>query len=123
MPKSVLTILLLLISNVFMTVAWYGHLKLAEYSKFQKLGMFSIILFSWGLAFFEYCCQVPANKIGYQVTGGPYSLLELKVIQEVLTLVVFLVFSLAFFKTETLKWNHAVGLLFLILAVYFVFKK
>lgn len=123
MNKQYLTIALLSLSNIFMTLAWYGHLKLAEWPWFQKLGIFSIILFSWGIAFFEYCFQVPANKIGYQGNGGPYSLLELKVLQEVLTLLVFLLFSTLLFKSETIKWNHLVGLVFLILAVYFVFKK
>jgi uncharacterized protein (DUF486 family) len=82
---------------------------------------FTII--SWGLAFFEYCFQVPANKIGYEGNGGPFSLLQLKVIQEVITLVIFVLFSLLFFKNETLRWNHIVGFLLLILAVYFMFKK
>lgn len=123
MPKTYLTILLLSLSNIFMTLAWYGHLKLAEWSWFQKLGIFSVILMSWGIAFFEYCFQVPANKIGFQGNGGPFSLLELKVIQEVLTLLIFILFSTLFFKTETLRWNQLVGLVFLVLAVYFVFRK
>jgi uncharacterized protein (DUF486 family) len=106
-----------------MTLAWYGHLKLGEWTWFQKYGIFSVILFSWGIAIFEYCFQVPANKIGFQGNGGPFSLLELKVIQEVLTLLVFILFSTLFFKSEPLRWNHFIGLLFLVLAVYFVFKK
>ncbi|WP_439580993.1 DMT family protein [Dyadobacter bucti] len=121
--KSVLTIGLLILSNAFMTMAWYGHLKFKELGWFSKLGLFSVILVSWGIALFEYCFQVPANRIGFRENGGPFSLVELKVIQEVITLVIFTVFTLLFFKTETFRWNHAVGFLFLILAVYFIFKK
>lgn len=123
MSKQFLTIGLLTIANIFMTLAWYGHLKFSTWSKFQKLGIGSIILISWGIALLEYCFQVPANKIGFQGNGGPFSLLQLKVIQEVITLVVFVVFTTLFFKTETLRLNHFIGLIFLILAVYFVFKK
>jgi uncharacterized protein len=116
-------IVLLILSNIFMTLAWYGHLRFSTWTCFQRFGLGSIIIISWGLAFFEYCFQVPANKLGYEGNGGPYSLLELKVIQEVITLIVFIIFSTLFFKTETLKWNHIIGFIFLILAVYFVFKK
>lgn len=123
MSKQFLTIGLLTIANIFMTLAWYGHLKFSTWSKFQKLGIGSIILISWGIALLEYCFQVPANKIGFQGNGGPFNLLQLKVIQEVITLVVFVVFTTLFFKTETLRLNHFIGLIFLILAVYFVFKK
>ncbi|MGG7661105.1 DMT family protein [Dyadobacter sp. BHUBP1] len=121
--KSVLTIGLLVLSNAFMTMAWYGHLKFKEMAWFSKLGLFSIILISWGIALFEYCFQVPANRIGFKENGGPFSLVELKVIQEVITLVIFMVFTLVFFKTETFRWNHFVGFLFLVLAVYFIFRK
>lgn len=116
-----LTIGLLICSNVFMTFAWYGHLKLAENSWFGKLPLFGVIIFSWLIAFFEYCFQVPANRIGFEGNGGSFSLLQLKVIQEVITLTVFVAFSFFAFHTE-LKWNHLVGLLFLVLAVYFIFK-
>ncbi|MFM6343555.1 MAG: DMT family protein, partial [Dolichospermum sp.] len=109
--------------NTFMTFAWYGHLKFKEMSWSQNLGLVAIILISWGIALFEYILQVPANRIGFKNYGGPFSLVELKVIQEVITLVVFVVFSLLVFKNETFRWNHAIGFLFLILAVYFVFKK
>lgn len=91
--------------------------------KLASLGLSSIILISWGIAFFEYCLQVPANKLEYKENGGPFSLLELKVIQEVLTLLIFLIFSLIFFKNEMLKWNHLVGMFCLVLAVYFIFRK
>ena len=121
--KGLLTIGLLICANVFMTFAWYGHLRFSENKKMWGVGLFSIILISWGLAFFEYCLQVPANRIGFKENGGPFSLLELKIIQEVITLVVFVLFSLIFFKSEALRWNHLVGMLFLIGAVYFIFRK
>lgn len=121
--KAIYSILLLVLSNVFMTLAWYGHLKFSESKKLVGAGLFVIILISWGIAFFEYCMQVPANRIGYKGNGGPFTLLELKVIQEVIALVVFLLFAFVFFKNETFKWNHGVGLLLLVGAVYFIFKK
>lgn len=121
--KSLLTIGLLICSNIFMTLAWYGHLKLAQYTWFHKLSLAGIVLFSWGIALFEYCFQVPANRIGFQGNGGPFSLMQLKVIQEVTTLVIFVLFSSLAFKTETLHWNHIVAFVFLVLAVYFVFLK
>lgn len=110
-------------SNVFMTLAWYGHLKFAEMKWFSKLGLFSIILISWGIALFEYMFQVPANRIGFQGNGGAFSLIELKVIQETITLLVFSLFTIIAFKNESFRWNHILGFSFLILAVYFVFKK
>ena len=118
--NGVYTVLLLICSNVFMTLAWYGHLKLSEMSWFQKWPMIAVIAFSWGIAFFEYCLQVPANRIGFEGNGGPFSLMQLKVIQEVITLTVFVIFSMVAFHTE-LRWNHLVAAVFLILAVYFVF--
>ncbi len=121
--KGLLTIGLLVCSNVFMTLAWYGHLKFSQMSWFSKLGLISIIFISWGIALFEYCFQVPANRIGFKEHGGPFSLVELKVLQEVITLVVFMVFTLIAFKNETIKWNHIVGFVCLILAVYFIFRK
>jgi uncharacterized protein len=121
--KAVLTILLLVLSNTFMTLAWYGHLKFAEWKWFNKLGLISIVLISWGIALFEYSFQVPANRIGFRGNGGPFSLLQLKMIQEVITLVVFAAFSLIAFKTETFRLNHIIAFVFLILAVYFMFKK
>ena len=121
--KALLTIGLLVLSNAFMTLAWYGHLKFKEMKWSQSLGLVSIILISWGIALFEYALQVPANRIGFRENGGPFSLVQLKVIQEVITLVVFVIFSVMFFKHETFKWNHVVGFVLLILAVYFIFKK
>ena len=114
------TILLLIASNIFMTLAWYAHLKLAEFPWFQKWPLIAVIAFSWGVAFFEYCLQVPANRFGFVGTGGPFSLMQLKVIQEVITLVVFVAFSLIAFHVQ-LRWNHVVAAGFLVLAVYFVF--
>ena len=121
--KSFLTIGLLILSNAFMTMAWYGHLKFKELGWFSKLGLFSIILISWGIALFEYCFQVPANRIGFRAYGGPFSLVQLKVIQEVITLVVFVIFSILFFKNEQFRLNHLIGFVLLVLAVYFIFKK
>lgn len=121
--KSFLTIGLLVISNVFMTMAWYGHLKFAEWKWFSKVGFIGLILISWGIALFEYCFMVPANKIGFNGNGGPFSIWQLKVLQEVITLVVFTAFTLIVFKTEAFRWNHLVGFGFLVLAVFFIFKK
>ena len=121
--KGFYTLLLLIGSNIFMTVAWYGHLKWFGEKKWLGIGLFLTILISWGLAFFEYCLQVPANRIGYQGNDGPFSLMQLKLIQEVLSIGVFLVFMLIFFKQETLKWNHFAAIACILAAVYFIFKK
>lgn len=122
MIKAVFTIVFLLISNSFMVLAWYGHLKLEEMGWLKKAGIFTIILLSWGLAFFEYMFQVPANKIGFEGNGGPFSLFQLKVIQEVITLVVFVIIAKLLFKNIELDINHLYAMICLILAVYFVFK-
>jgi uncharacterized protein (DUF486 family) len=121
--KGLTSILLLIMSNSFMTLAWYGHLRMKSMSRFENLSLFAVILLSWGIAFFEYMLQVPANRIGYNGTGGPYSLVELKVIQEVISILVFTVFTLIAFKNEHFRFNHLIGFVFLILAVYFIFKK
>lgn len=121
--KASLTIILLLLSNTFMTFAWYGHLKFKEMKWFENLGILSIILISWGIALFEYFFQVPANRIGFRDNGGPFSLVQLKVLQEVITLVVFVVFTSIFFKGESFRLNHLIGFGLLVLAVYFIFKK
>ena len=122
--KPLYTILLLLVSNTFMTFAWYGHLKLRqEYSWFASLPLIGVVLFSWSIAFFEYLCQVPANRIGFVGNGGPFTLLQLKVIQKVMTLDVFIVFTTMLFRGETLHWNHFAAFGCLVLAVYFVFMK
>ncbi len=121
--KALITIGLLVLSNSFMTLAWYGHLKFAQWNVFAKAGLFGIVMISWGIAFFEYMAQVPANKMGYVGNGGPFDIWQLKVLQEVITLVVFTLFAVLFFKSEPLKMNHLIGFGFLVLAVYFIFKK
>jgi len=121
--KGISTILLLVLSNAFMTMAWYGHLKLRTVSRFENLSLLAVILLSWGIALFEYSLQVPANRIGYSGNGGPFSLVELKVIQEVVSLLVFTLFTLIVFRDEHFRTNHLIGFVFLVLAVYFVFKK
>ena len=123
MKKTLLTIGLLVLSNTFMTFAWYGHLRFKQMNWFNNLGLVAVIFISWGIALFEYSLQVPANRIGYMEYGGPFNLWQLKVIQEVITLVVFTLFALLFFKNETLRLNHLIGFGFLVLAVYFIFKK
>ena len=122
--QGVYAILLLIVSNIFMTCAWYGHLKMRQqFSWFDHLPLFGVILFSWFLALFEYCFQVPANRIGFRDNGGPFSLMQLKVIQEVITLIVFVLFSATAFKGESFHWNHVAACVCLILEVYFVFMK
>ena len=112
MYKFILPILMLTISNVFMTFAWYGHLK------FKTSALWLVILVSWGIAFFEYCLQVPANRIGHEV----YNAVQLKTIQEVITLIVFSGFSIWYLKEE-FRWNYLIGFVFIVLAVLFIFKK
>jgi len=106
-----------------MTVAWYGHLKFQSFTKTQVLGIAGVVLVSWGIAFFEYCFQVPANRIGYNGTGGPFSLIQLKLIQEVISIIVFTVFSLVVFKNEQFKLNHLFAFMCILGAVYFTFKQ
>ena len=124
MSSIVLTILLLVISNCFMTFAWYGHLKL------QTMGVITdhtplivVILASWLLALPEYICQVNGNRMGFEGNGGPFSLMQLKIIQEVLSITIFTVFTVLVFKGQTLQWNHFAAFLCLVAAVYFVFLK
>lgn len=119
--KGFYSVLLLVVSNIFMTLAWYGHLKLQQMNVIHHWSLFKVILFSWAIALLEYMFQVPANRIGFVDNGGPFSLLQLKVIQEVITLIVFTVFSIIAFNTASLQWNHIVAFICLILAVYFVF--
>lgn len=121
--KALITIGLLVLSNTFMTIAWYGHLKFKEMKWFETLPLVAVVLISWGIALFEYFFQVPANRTGFKGNGGPFTLVELKVIQEVITLVIFTFFTLIVFRTETFKLNHFIGFIFLIFAVYFIFKK
>lgn len=121
--KAVWTILLLITSNIFMTFAWYGHLKLQEMKISGSWPLILVILFSWGLAFFEYCAQVPANRIGYDGNGGPFNLMQLKVIQEAISLTVFTLIVTLLFKGQPLQWNHLAAFFCLLLAVFFVFLK
>jgi len=121
--KGIYTVFLLVMSNAFMTFAWYGHLKLKTISRLENISLFVVILLSWGIAFFEYSLQVPANRIGFRSYGGPFSLVELKVIQEVISILVFTLFTLIIFKDEHFRLNHLIGFIFLVLAVYFIFKK
>jgi uncharacterized protein len=121
--KGLNTVVLLIMSNTFMTFAWYGHLKLRTFSRFQNISLIAVILMSWGIAFFEYSLQVPANRIGFRENGGPFSLVELKVIQEVVSIMVFAMFTLMVFRNEQFRLNHLLGFICLVLAVYFIFKK
>ncbi|MCQ2260304.1 MAG: DMT family protein [Bacteroidales bacterium] len=123
MPKGLLTVLLLICSNVFMTFAWYGNLKLTELKINTDWPLILIILCSWGLAFFEYCFMIPANRVGAQINGGPFSLMQLKIIQEAVSLTVFTVIVATVFKGEPIRWNHLVSFGFIILAVFFAFLK
>lgn len=122
MLKGIISIILLIISNAFMTFAWYGHLQ-KKNAFIAGLGIIGAVLFSWGLAFFEYIFQVPANRIGFENNGGPFTLFQLKIIQEVLSLTVFTIIAVYIFKSEKLQWNYLVGFAFMVLAVFFVFKK
>ncbi len=120
--KGLWSILLLIVSNSFMTIAWYGHLKYQNISKNALLGLAGIVLASWGIALFEYFFQVPANRIGYRGTGGPFSLVELKLIQEIISISVFVLFTLLFFRTESFRLNHLFAFLCIMGAVYFTFR-
>lgn len=117
------TILLLVVSNIMMTFAWYGHLKLQEMHISDNWPLILVILFSWGIALFEYCAQVPANRIGFIGNGGPFNLMQLKVIQEVISLTVFTIVVTVMFKGQPIQWNHFAAFGCLILAVFFVFLK
>lgn len=121
MDPRITTVLLLVISNVFMTFAWYGHLRLETLGISKNWPLYVVILFSWGIALLEYCFMIPANKIGYAGNGGPFSLMQLKVIQEAITLIVFTVVAMFVFQGEKLHWNHIVAFICLIAAVCLVF--
>ncbi|MBE6325853.1 MAG: hypothetical protein E7077_02135 [Bacteroidales bacterium] len=121
--KAFLTILLLICSNVLMTFAWYGNLKLKEMRPSQDWPLYVIILVSWGIALFEYCFMIPANRIGSKITGGPFSLMQLKIIQEAISLIVFTAFSTMLFNGESLHWNHVVAFVLVLAAVAFAFIK
>lgn len=121
--NALYTILLLLTSNVFMTLAWYGHLKLQQTGVSSHWPLIGVILFSWSIAFVEYCFLVPANRIGFSENGGPFNLMRLKVIQEVISLIVFTVVANLMFQGQSLQWNHLAAFACLVLSVYFVFMK
>jgi len=121
--RGLYTILLLVVSNIFMTLAWYGNLKLSQMHVIDNWPLILIILASWGLAMFEYMFMIPANRLGSELTGGPFSLMQLKVIQECVTLTVFTLITVFVFKTESFRLNHLIGFGFMVLAVYFMFKK
>lgn len=121
---AIYTIILLVVSNIFMTLAWYGHLKMQDLKWIShSTPLVIVILISWGIALLEYCCQVPANRMGFTGNGGPFSLMQLKVIQEAVTLIVFTLFTVVFFRGETLHWNHFAAFVCLIAAVWLVFLK
>lgn len=117
------TIILLVISNVFMTFAWYGQLKLSEMHINDSWPLILIILSSWGIAFFEYSFMVPANRIGSNINGGPFNLMQLKIIQEVISLTVFTLICAFVFKNQPIQWNHIAAFGCIILAVFFCFLK
>lgn len=123
MINGIYTIVLLFVSNIFMTLAWYGHLRLQQSGISSNWPLIGVIAFSWGIAFFEYCFQVPANRLGFSDNGGPFSLVQLKVIQECVSLIVFTIIANVLFQGQTLHWNHAAAFLCLVAAVYFVFMK
>ena len=123
MSRGLLTILMLICSNVFMTFAWYGNLKLQQMNLIKDWPLIAIILLSWGMALLEYSFMIPANRIGSQITGGPFSLMQLKIIQECISLFVFTVIVATVFKGEPIRWNHLVSFAFIILAVVFAFMK
>ena len=124
MLRGLATVAMLVLSNVFMTFAWYGSFKLREiYPSVRDWPLFVVILFSWGLAFFEYCVAVPANRVGHHDLGGPFNLMQLKVLQESVSLLVFVLIVHFVFKGEPLHWNHFVALFCLVLAVFFAFLK
>lgn len=123
MKTAVLTVVMLVLANIFMTFAWYGHLKLQSSGISSNWPLFVIILMSWSIALFEYSLQVPANRMGFDGNGGPFSLIQLKVMQEVITLVIFMLFTLVMFKGTHFTRNHLISFLLLVGAVYFAFKK
>lgn len=123
MPKGLISILLLVVSNVFMTLAWYGNLKLEQMNVTKDWPLILIILLSWGVALIEYLVMIPANRIGSEITGGPFSLMQLKVIQECISLFVFTVIVATIFKGEPIRWNHIVSFGCIVAAVFFAFLK
>ena len=124
MSRAILTVLMLCVSNIFMTFAWYGNLKLQQmYPQVKDWPLYLVILLSWGLALLEYSFMIPANRIGSQINGGPYSLMQLKIIQEALSLIIFTVIVTLVFKGEPIQWNHLVSFGLIVAAVFFAFMK
>ena len=123
MPKGIITVLLLCISNVFMTFAWYGHLKLQQMKISTDWPLILVIVLSWGMAFIEYCFLVPANRIGFESNGGPFNIVQLKVIQEVVSLTVFTVVVMFLFQGTRFQWNHSAAFACIVAAVFFAFLK
>lgn len=123
MKTMIVTVLLLVLANVFMTFAWYGHLKLQTAGISSNWPLYAIIFLSWGIALIEYCLQVPANRMGFDGNGGPFSIVQLKVMQEVINLLIFVGFTLVMFKDTHFSRNHLISFLLLIGAVYFAFKR
>lgn len=124
MSRAILTVLMLCVSNIFMTFAWYGNLKLQQmYPQVKDWPLYLVILLSWGLALLEYSFMIPANRIGSQINGGPYSLMQLKIIQEALSLIIFTVIVTLVFKGEPIQWNHFAAFGCILLAVFFAFLK
>lgn len=121
--KAFYTIILLTLSNTFMTFAWYGHLQFSKIEWLKNTGLIGVILISWLIALAEYSLMVPANKIGYEKNGGPFNMFELKTIQEVISLSVFVIINYFVFKADKLAWNHVLGFVLIVLAVFVVFKK
>lgn len=120
--KGIQTVALLVCSNLFMTLAWYGHLRLQGVGATKSWPLTAVIVLSWGIAFLEYCFQVPANRLGFVDNGGPFTLMQLKIIQEVISLLVFCVVANLLFQGQQLHWNHFAAMICLVLAVYFIFK-
>lgn len=123
MNKGLVTILLLTVSNIFMTFAWYAHLQFKKWGWFTDSKLIIFIIVSWLIAFFEYLLMVPANKLGFEGNGGPFNLFQLKIIQEVITLIVFTVIAVLVFKSEKWNWNYLAAFVCLVMAVFFVFRK
>ena len=123
LTPGVTTVILLVVANMFMYIAWYGHLKLQTAGVTSNWPLYLVVVMSWGVALLEYSCQVPANRIGFEGNGGPYSLMQLKVMQEVITLVIFMIFSLFVFEEFTIRWNHILAMILLVAAVWLVFMK
>ena len=122
--RAILTVVFLVISNVFMTFAWYGNLKLQQiHPSVKDWPLYLVVLLSWGLALFEYSFMIPANRAGSQLNGGPFSLMQLKIIQEAISLVIFTLIVATVFKGEPIQWNHIVSFVFILLAVFFAFLK